>query len=92
MITGLIIGLVAGAALGLVVGLLVRVGHVDQVVGQPCPLLCGWFGCAQVHAAIDSHRVATDDLSDEALAQSQRKRRLPAACGAEQQYEQWVSL
>ena len=64
---------------------LVRVGHVDQVMRQPRPLFGGWFGRAQVHAAIDGHRVATDDLAAEALAQLQRKRRLAAAGGAEQQ-------
>jgi hypothetical protein len=57
---------------------LIRLGHIDQVVRQPRPLLARGLGRAQVHAAVDSHRVATDNLAAEALAQRERERRLAA--------------
>ena len=62
---------------------LVGGGHVDEVMRQPGTFFSGGFGRAQVHSAINSHRVATDNLTAEALAQRQRKRSLSAASGAE---------
>jgi hypothetical protein len=48
---------------------LVWVSYIDKVMPQPRTFFRGGFGGAQVHAAINGHRIATDNLAAEALAQ-----------------------
>jgi hypothetical protein len=61
------------------------IGYVDQVMGQEGALFSSGLGRAQVHAAIDGHRVATDDLATELLAEGEGESGLAAAGGAEEQ-------
>jgi hypothetical protein len=42
---------------------LVRVDHVDQVVGDAVALLLGRLGCADVHASIEEARIRRDDFT-----------------------------
>ena len=69
---------------------LVRVGHVDEVMRQPCPLFFGRLGCPQVHAAIDGHRVATNDFAAKLFTQRKGKCRLAAARRPQQQHGQRI--
>ena len=55
---------------------LVGIGNINQVMRKTRAFFRGWLGGAQVHAAINGYRVATDDLAAESLAERQRKRRL----------------
>jgi hypothetical protein len=55
------------------------------MMGQTDAFFAGGLGGAEVHAAIYGHRIATDDLASEALAEGQRKRCFAAAGGAEEE-------
>jgi hypothetical protein len=64
---------------------LIWIGYVDQMMRQTRAFSGSGLCRTQIHAAIDGHRVATDDLAAEALAQFKRQRRFAAARGAKQQ-------
>jgi hypothetical protein len=46
----------------------IGIGDIDEVMRQPCLFFPGWLGRAQIHAAINGHRVATDDFAGELFA------------------------
>ena len=52
----------------------VRVGDIDQVVGDAGHLSGSGFGRADIHAAVEQARVGRDDLSIQALSQSGHSR------------------
>src|SRR5580692_2067235 len=54
------------------------------------PFFRCWFSRAEIHAAIDRDRVATDNLAVEFLRKIKRKRRLAAAGWAKQQDRQGI--
>ena len=58
------------------------IADVDEVVGELGLLSRGGLGGAEVHPAIDGHRVATDDFALEELAEGEREGGFPAAGGA----------
>jgi hypothetical protein len=62
---------------------LVWVGNVEEVVGQAGPIFRSWLGCAQVHAAIDGDRVATDNFAGKTLSKRKGKGGFAAARRAE---------
>ena len=64
---------------------LIGVGNVDEVVRQAGAFVRGGLGGAEVHAAIDGDRVATDDFAGEALGEGEGKGGFAAAGGAEQE-------
>jgi len=64
---------------------LIGVADVDEVVGQAG--LLGWSGLggAEVHAAVDGYRVATDDFAVESLTEGEGEGGFAAAGGPEQE-------
>ena len=62
---------------------LLRVGHVDHVVGDAPHLLFGGLGGANVHGAVDLHGVGGDHLAVVALGQLHRHAGLARGCGAD---------
>ena len=56
----------------------VRCCHINEMMPHALPFRTRWFGRPQFHAAIDSNRVATNNLAVESLGQGKRQGRLPA--------------
>ena len=56
----------------------VGVGQVEKVMRNACLFLLGGLGGANVHAAVDLHGIAGEDLSAKALCQKDGQRRLSA--------------
>ena len=48
---------------------LIRVHHIDQVMGDPFLFLCRGFGCPDIHVAVNLHGIGTNDLAPECLRQ-----------------------
>ena len=42
--------------------LLVGIDEIDAVMFDCRPVLCRWFGCADVHVAVDLHRIDRQNL------------------------------
>jgi len=59
---------------------LMRIYQVDQMVGHPAALLRSGFGRANVHAAVDGHRIHGNDFRAEALGQRQTDGGLAGGC------------
>src|SRR5699024_11614789 len=57
------------------------VEDIDEMVRDPAPLLDRQFGGADVHAAIELHRVRVDDLPAAVFGQVEREIRLPRGGG-----------
>ena len=57
-----------------------RVHHVDEVMGNPRPVLQRWLGRPDLHPAIHRDRVAGDDLPAKAFRQPHRQSGLSACC------------
>jgi hypothetical protein len=56
--------------------ILVRIDHVDQMVRNDSLLLQRRFRRANVHPAVNGHRIERDNLGAESLGQRQRDPRL----------------
>ncbi|SIK34017.1 Uncharacterised protein [Mycobacteroides abscessus subsp. abscessus] len=64
-------------------GCLGHVKHVEHVVNETPPLAFRHLGGADIHTAIQLHRVGIDDLPAQALGQLQRERRLAGGGGTD---------
>lgn len=84
-----------GASLARVVAgaeIAVRIADVEQMMPHQRAFGCSGLGRADLHAAIDGDRVATDDLDGQVTGQSQGKSGF-AACGRPQQEDgEWRGL
>ena len=49
------------------------IGYINQVVRDIRTLLRGWFGSADIHAAINLHRIGIEDLGPHFARQGQGK-------------------
>ena len=65
-----VLSVIGGAVRG------VRRNEIKQVMGNARPLRLRWLGGADIHVAVDLHRVASHDLAAKAFGQPKRKRRL----------------
>ena len=67
---------------------LVGISHINQVMRNARPFLRRWLCRTEIHPAIDSNRIAADNLAVKSLAEREGKRRLPTPRGSQENYGQ----
>ena len=55
---------------------LIRIQHIDEMMRDTSPLLCGRLCTADVESTIDTHGIARDDVCPQFLGKFQRQRGL----------------
>jgi len=63
----------------------VRVGHVQEMMGNSSPFLPGRLGRAKVHIAVNLHGIGVDDFTAQAGGQFQGNGRLTHGGGAREE-------
>jgi len=66
---------------------LLRIGHVDEVMGNPAPQFRRGLGRSDVHAAVEQAGVGGDDLGPDLFGQFHRAEGLPDTRGADQGHQ-----